>query len=49
MKRSANGCSGQGQGHAHSYRSDALHSQVAGENGYHSELNHFSTGCLLML
>lgn len=29
--------------------SDASCSQAPGENGYHSELNHFSTGCLLML
>ena len=49
MNRYANSQTGQGQGHVHSKRADALHSQVSGENGYHSELNHSSTGCLLML
>jgi len=29
--------------------SDALHLQVSSENGYHSEINHFTTGCLLIL
>jgi len=49
MNRSAEIYTCQGQGHFHSHTSGASCSQAPSENGYHSEVNHFSTGCLLML